>query len=193
MTYWDQPKIKNKIKTIEDTIKLFLSDEEQIVVDICSGPAIYLNNLLNLNKKYYLIDINKFDLDNFKQSDNVYKYNLDAGYAKSYQDIPRADIIIFCGVFTHLSIENTEKVIKFFPKICKPGAIIIWTQNLKINADTTIDQTMNMFLKYNYSQETFVQNESMNAIVASNKYLGDLEILNKEEKIFEFIEINNWE
>jgi len=53
----------------------------------------------------------------------------DAGLASSYADAAPADLVLMCGVFGNVSDADVRRLIEFLPRLCRPGATLIWTRS----------------------------------------------------------------
>lgn len=53
----------------------------------------------------------------------------DAGRSDTYRDIPRADLLLACGVFGNISDGDVCCTISALPQLCRAGATVIWTRS----------------------------------------------------------------
>ena len=57
----------------------------------------------------------------------------DAGRARSYGDLGRADLVILSGFLGHLRHEEAARLIASLPMLVKPGGGVIWSRHLAMN------------------------------------------------------------
>ncbi len=52
----------------------------------------------------------------------------DASLTDTYADLPRADILLACGIFGNISDEDIRRCIDHLSMFCAPGASVLWTR-----------------------------------------------------------------
>lgn len=52
----------------------------------------------------------------------------DAGESDSYAGATPADLVLACGVFGNITDLDIRQTIDFLPRLCAPGATVIWTR-----------------------------------------------------------------
>jgi hypothetical protein len=53
----------------------------------------------------------------------------DASDVDTYRDMPRADLLLLCGIFGNVSDDDVENTIAHASSLCGPGAFVIWTRH----------------------------------------------------------------
>ena len=53
----------------------------------------------------------------------------DAGDLATYRDLPRADVLLLCGVFGNISDDDVRTTIERASVLCRPGATVLWTRS----------------------------------------------------------------
>jgi len=53
----------------------------------------------------------------------------DAGDLATYRDVPRADVLLLCGVLGNVSDDDVALVAGNVSRLCNPGASLIWTRH----------------------------------------------------------------
>jgi hypothetical protein len=53
----------------------------------------------------------------------------DAGTTDAYLDAAPADLLLLCGIFGNISDEDVERTAAAAPRLCAPGATVIWTRS----------------------------------------------------------------
>ena len=61
--------------------------------------------------------------------DGIEAIRADASELDTYRDMPRADLLLLCGIFGNVSDEDVENTIVHTPQLCSPGAFVIWTRH----------------------------------------------------------------
>ena len=62
---------------------------------------------------------------------------LDAGSLTSYDGAVPADLVMMCGVFGNVSDEDLHRTVLTLPRLCAPGATVIWTRGAFRSGDLT--------------------------------------------------------
>jgi hypothetical protein len=52
----------------------------------------------------------------------------DAGSLESYRDTPPADVLLACGVFGNISVEDARRTVTALPVLLADDAVVIWTR-----------------------------------------------------------------
>lgn len=52
----------------------------------------------------------------------------DASRTDVYADVPRADILLACGIFGNISDDDIRHCIAHLPMLCAPAATVLWTR-----------------------------------------------------------------
>lgn len=53
----------------------------------------------------------------------------DASEVDGYRDMPRADLLLLCGIFGNVSDDDVENTIAHASSLCAPRALVIWTRH----------------------------------------------------------------
>ncbi|MFN2537705.1 MAG: SAM-dependent methyltransferase [Mycobacteriales bacterium] len=53
----------------------------------------------------------------------------DAGELSTYREVPRADVLLLCGVFGNVSDEDVQNTVDNASRLCAAGATVIWTRH----------------------------------------------------------------
>jgi len=53
----------------------------------------------------------------------------DAGHLDAYVGATPADLLLFCGVFGNLADADVRRTITALPRLCAPGATVVWTRS----------------------------------------------------------------
>jgi len=52
----------------------------------------------------------------------------DASRSDAYAGAVPADLVVACGIFGNISLDDIERTIRFLPSLCAPGAHVLWTR-----------------------------------------------------------------
>ncbi|MEU8299035.1 class I SAM-dependent methyltransferase [Micromonospora sp. NPDC048909] len=52
----------------------------------------------------------------------------DAGAADTYQQVERAQVVLACGVFGNVTVDDVRRTVAALPALLAPGGIVIWTR-----------------------------------------------------------------
>lgn len=192
-----------KLIHIKNLIKSFLkeSDRDIIVVSLASGQGRdILESVYELqsDKKIsiYLIDSDQESLDyaaNFcieKSISNVTLVLGDASLSDLFKkyEIPRADLILMCGIFGRMSLLDIESIIKSSKQLINDGGNIIWTVNNKIYG--IFDIINNTFVKNGFLNMEKSLSNDLNFSVSRNQLESPIESLLENAKFFERIDFS---
>ena len=53
----------------------------------------------------------------------------DASDTSTVEGAVPADILLACGIFGNVTIEDIQRFVAFVPALCAPGATVIWTRH----------------------------------------------------------------
>ena len=183
-------KVKEHIKNI------LLETENPTVLNICSGQGKdILESMLELDKdaEVFLIDTNIDALNsgiNFAKKNNIGTItfiNEDASHTSTYKkyDIPKSNIVLACGLFGHLNEDDSYTLVDFLKTQIKINGTVIWTKNIE---NDSISNLRKYFINNNFKEINYFGPEGSPWAVVCNQYVGEEFDLNKEYKIFNFID-----
>lgn len=53
----------------------------------------------------------------------------DASRSDAYAGAVPADLVVACGIFGNISLDDIERTVRFLPSLCAPGAHVVWTRH----------------------------------------------------------------
>lgn len=62
----------------------------------------------------------------------------DAGVSRTYVGLPRADLVLACGIFGNISDADVLRTVDALPQLCREAATVIWTRSRRA-PDLTAD------------------------------------------------------
>ena len=69
--------------------------------------------------------------------DRVEVSRIDAGVTDSYFGAVPADLVMMCGVFGNVTDEDLRATVRLLPRLCTPGATVVWTRGRFSSGDLT--------------------------------------------------------
>jgi len=75
----------------------------------------------------------------------------DATMFATYQDIPRADVLLFCGVWGHVAAEERDSVVAACRALCCQGGSLIWTRGVQFGM-ARVDEIRGLFRESQWEQ-----------------------------------------
>jgi hypothetical protein len=61
--------------------------------------------------------------------DGIEAIRADASETDAYRDMPRADLLLLCGIFGNVSDDDVQNTVHKASQLCSPGAFTIWTRH----------------------------------------------------------------
>jgi hypothetical protein len=182
-------------ESISDSLPNTIEDRFQII-DICSGDG---RDLLDVLAHYpvkeqvysYLVELDERlaeeskNTANEKGLPNVAVINGDASALRTYVSVPRADLILLCGVFGNISSADIQNTIETLPQLSKQGTKVIWTRHLR--QPETIPIIQNLFIANNFSKVDFKTTDDRSYVIATYEFHGSPEPPESNTRLFTFI------
>jgi Methyltransferase domain len=107
------------------------------VISMCAGQGRDLLGVLadhprRTDVMATLVELNPDNVDRARQAAaglNVTAIAADAGDSTPYADAVPADLLLVCGVFGNISDDDIRRTVAWLPRLCRPGATVIWTRH----------------------------------------------------------------
>ncbi|MGD0284346.1 MAG: class I SAM-dependent methyltransferase [Candidatus Saccharimonadales bacterium] len=171
-------------------------NEPYQIIDICAGDGRDLIGVLSkypnlLNIRSFLVEINDEianqakELINTEHIQNIQVVIADAANSSLYKNVIPADLILLCGVFGNISIEDVRYIIKNLSMFCKSGTKVIWTRNRRV-PDVT-PKIRELFTNNSLDELKFISTSDNTYAVGLNIFNGNTKPFNPELKLFTFI------
>ena len=182
-------------ESIGDNLPNTIEDKFQII-DICSGDG---RDLLEVLARYpaadqvcsYLVELDERLVEesrhtvNGKNLPNITVVNGDASLLHTYENIPRADLLLLCGVFGNISRDDVQSTIEALPQLSKHGTKVIWTRHLRQKEEVPAIQSL--FIANGFSEVALKTTDDQSYAVATHEFKGSPEPLKNNTKLFTFI------
>jgi ubiquinone/menaquinone biosynthesis C-methylase UbiE len=171
-------------------------NEPYQIIDICAGDGRDLIGVLSkhlnlLNIRSFLVEINDEianhakELINTEHIQNIQVVIADAANSSLYKNVIPADLILLCGVFGNISIEDVQNIIENLHMFCKSGTKVIWTRNRR--APDVTPKIRELFTNNSFAELKFISPSDNTYAVGLNIFKGDTKAFNPELKLFTFI------
>ena len=97
----------------------------------------------------------------------------DAGATDAYVDVGRAHVLLCCGVFGNIAVDDARRTITWLPAMLVPGATVIWTRG---RGDADPDPSLvirDMFEEAGFERVSFVAPDDANYRVGVHRLRSD--------------------
>ena len=166
------------------------------IIDICSGDG---RDLLDLLTHYpareqvhsYLVELDERlakeseRIASEKDLQNVTVINGDASLLSTYEEVPRADLILLCGVFGNISSDDICHTIETLPQLSKQGTRVIWTHHLR--QPEAVPAIQNLFITNEFSEVDLKATDDQSYAIATYEFRGSPKYLDGNTRLFTFI------
>jgi hypothetical protein len=88
---------------------------------------------------------------------NVEVRTADAGTADTYRDGEPAHVLLACGVFGNISIEDMRRTVATLPSLLVPGGIAIWTRGRGLGEDDRSGEVRARFAQHGFTELDFTR------------------------------------
>lgn len=109
----------------------------------------------------------------------------DAGRSDAYVGAVPADLVVACGIFGNISLDDIERTIRFLPSLCAPGAHVVWTRHPREVG--VIDRIESWLDESGFERDALVLAEDATYGVGSAHLVGPPAPLHAGERLFTFI------
>jgi hypothetical protein len=117
--------------------------------------------------------------------DNVEIVEADAALTNSYAGAVPAEIILACGIFGNITVEDIQRTVEQLPSLCASGATVIWTRGQR--RDATIARTIcDWFEAAGFEEMAFVAPEKETFRVGAHRLLAETRPFEPGVRMFEF-------
>lgn len=110
----------------------------------------------------------------------------DASMTDSYVDATPADIMLACGVFGNISVEDIHHTIDELPMLCTPGATVIWTRYGRPGDDLAPD-ICRWFVDRGFEEARFDASDERSYRVGSHRLVADPPAFEPGVRLFQFV------
>jgi hypothetical protein len=109
----------------------------------------------------------------------------DAGNTDAYDGAVPADLVVACGIFGNVSLEDIEHTIRAFPSLCAPGAWVVWTRHPR--EPGVLERIEEWFGSAGFDQHALVVDPEQYFAVGLHRLTGDLAPFTPGQPLFTFV------
>ena len=109
----------------------------------------------------------------------------DAGSTDAYAGCAPADLILLCGVLGNVSDEDAASTIAALPRLCAPGATVVWTRHRR-EPDLT-PAIRGWFTAAGFAEQSFTAPDDTLWSVGVHRLLGPPQPLDEGRRLFSFV------
>jgi 2-polyprenyl-3-methyl-5-hydroxy-6-metoxy-1,4-benzoquinol methylase len=163
------------------------------IVSVCAGQGL---DLIPILRQYpnsadaYLIDIEQQNIDHINKIstglEGIHTYAADATVSNTYinNKIPRANLLLVCGVFAHLTSEDQSIFIQNMRSLLKPGGYVIWTR-----IDEYLNDIHEKFENNGYKKIDLSHINLSTGSVGMSRLKESIKTLHPDKQIFNFLDL----
>jgi len=191
--------LSRRRRSVQGCIEAFLdrrAGEEVAVVSACSGDGRDLLEVLARRDDAGRVLARLLELDEELASaaeryaadhalSGVDVRREDAGRSTSYAGAVPADLVMMCGVLGNVSDEDVRGTVAFLPRLCAPGATVVWTRGRFGSGDLT-PQIRAWFAEEGFEEVSFDAPEDTTYRVGAHRLARAPEPLGPERTFFTF-------
>ncbi|HEV2885599.1 MAG TPA: class I SAM-dependent methyltransferase family protein, partial [Jatrophihabitans sp.] len=109
----------------------------------------------------------------------------DAGLSSSYLGAVPADLVLMCGVFGNLVDADVRRLVGFLPRLCRPGATLIWTRSRR--APDLTPTIRDWLAAAGFTELAFTAPPDVLYSVGAHRYAGQAQPLLLDQRLFDFV------
>ncbi len=109
----------------------------------------------------------------------------DASLTDSYVGAVPADLVLVCGVFGNISVEDIQHTIAGLPQVCAKNATVIWTRH-RLPPDIT-PTIRGWFAERGFEELAFEVDQSGRFVVGAQRFTDAPATLREGERLFSFV------
>lgn len=108
----------------------------------------------------------------------------DAGRTGHYVDYVPADLVLACGVFGNIALDDVERVTGFCTQLCATGGTVVWTRS-RVHSDR-VPQICEWFEARRFERQ-WVSDPGFALGVAAHRFTGTPAPLEADATMFTFL------
>ena len=109
----------------------------------------------------------------------------DATTFATYRNIAPADVLLLCGVWGHVPLEERASLVRACGMLCKPGGVVIWTRGVR-QGTTRFEAIRELFARPTWEEIRATVSPDANWAVATHRYVGPAIALPASGQFFHF-------
>jgi hypothetical protein len=117
---------------------------------------------------------------------NVRVLRADAALTDNYADAGPADVILACGIFGNISLDDIKRTVEHLPMLAAPGATVLWTRGRWKDNDPT-PQIRQWFTESGFEELSYDAPDEWTYSVGANRLIGQPRPLERGLTLFSFL------
>lgn len=109
----------------------------------------------------------------------------DAGASRTYANLPRADLLLACGIFGNIGDGDIHRTVEALPQLCNEAATVVWTRSRRA-PDLTGDIRA-WFTQAGFAERSFDAPDDALFSVGSCQLLAGPQPLDDDRRWFTFL------
>ena len=109
----------------------------------------------------------------------------DAGTTDACAGAVPADVVVACGIFGNITLDDIQRTIALFPSLCAPGARVVWTRHPRDPG--VLDAIESAFAAAGFAQERVVIDEERWFGVGRHRLVRDPDPFEPGRALFSFV------
>jgi hypothetical protein len=110
---------------------------------------------------------------------------VDAGNTDAYHGAVPADLVVACGIFGNVSMEDIERTIRAFPALCAPGGWVVWTRHPR--EPGVLEHIEEWFDSAGFERHALVVDPEQHFAVGLHRLIGDPAPFVPGQPLFTFV------
>jgi hypothetical protein len=114
----------------------------------------------------------------------------DAGRIGSYRDVPPAHVLMICGVFGNISINDVQCTIALLSMLLAPEGIVIWTRGIPDTGRDRSEDIRDTFAGNGFTELVFERTEAGDFRIGMNRLVDDpagIRSASSDSRMFTFL------
>ncbi len=109
----------------------------------------------------------------------------DAGAACTYADLPRADLLLACGIFGNIDDADIHRTVEALPQLCNEAATVVWTRSRR--APDLTNDIRAWFTEAGFAERSFDAPDDALFSVGTCRLLAETRPLADDRRWFTFL------
>jgi hypothetical protein len=109
----------------------------------------------------------------------------DAGHTRAFLGAVPADVVVACGIFGNISLEDIERTVHALPSLCAPDASVVWTRHPRESG--VLDAVGGWFDDAGFLRESLVVDSEHTFGVARHRLVRDPAPYDAGRDLFTFL------
>ena len=197
---YQRPRFQQRLRAVQEQLSESLNSTPAgplRIISMCAGDGRDVIDVLSSHPRRHdvkacLVELDRKSVEAGIQSAKraglegcVSFLNEDATDFVTYQQIAPADIVLVCGVWGHVPVEERARLVHALGMLCKPGGVAIWTCGVLKNLARS-QEIRSQFYSQGWEEICFTLTPEKTWVVATHRYVGPAIGLPVSGRLFRF-------